>query len=398
MGLLGTQRRLDLPLLIVLRMGLFSYNGVLAPLLPAMSHTLHMSLAATAQIAAAGPLAWGCGAVFLTPLVGRFSSKRLMVGGALLMAAFSVLSGMTASYVVLLAFRLLGGLAGGATGPTSQVYLMERYEGQAQTSAIGWVAAGYAAGGLVMVPALVLLAAAVGWQGAVVAVGAFFVLISWALARALTAVPQHKLAVVVPRAYHGALVRVFRAPGALGALIANCLERAANQSVVTFLPVMLLLRYHLTYTQVAPILSAFSGAAVVGSLVGGSWPRGLAGERRSRRAYFWGLLPAMLFIALVFAPLGATWIIVAISVAYALTDAYVRPIYLKLIGTITAPRSTLGWNALGNQLGSMLGTSAPSLLIEGLGFGSLGGWGAALTAAAAVTMLRPGVAVAPRAE
>lgn len=370
-------------------MGLFTYNGVLAPLLPAMSHTLHFSFAATAQIAAVGPLAWGIGAVFLTPLVGRFGSKRLMVVGAVLMAVFSVLSGTTTSYLALLAVRLLGGLAGGATGPTSQVYLMERYEGQTQTSAIGWVAAGYAAGGLIMVPALVLLAAAAGWQGAVEAVGLFFAAMSLALARILTRTTGAKHPAARGRAYQGALVTVFRSPGALGALVANCLERSANQAVVTFLPVMLLLRYHLAYTQVAPILAVFSAAAVVGSLIGGSWPRGLEGERRSRRAYFWGLVPAVLFVALVFAPLGSVWLIVAVSVVYALTDAYVRPIYLKLIGTITAPGSTLGWNALGNQLGSMLGTSAPSLLIEGLGFESLSGWGAALTAAAAVLMLRP---------
>lgn len=376
----------SLPLLVVLRLGCFTFNGIMPPLLPSIGQSLHFSLALTAQLAAMTALAWGLGGVAFTPLAGRLKTKHMVVIGSLLMGIFSLLSGMTSRYGELLLFRFLGGLAGGAVGPTSQVYLMNAFHGRTQLRAIGWVTAGYSLGGVVFVPLLLVLASFTGWRGPFVAVAAFFALLAMLLAIVLHDQEQQHGVARVASGYGAQLWSAIRTRETLGALMANLVERSGNSAVVTFLPVMLIVRFGLTDVQVAPLVSIFSAAAALGAVVGGS--RGIRGRDATaiRATYVVGLLVAVPIVGLVYWWTPTVAVVVVSATVYALVDAYVRPSYLSLLGNVAHPASTMGWNAMGNQLGSTLGTSIPAVIVSSWGYEALGFWGSILTAAAAVTM------------
>ena len=374
---------------MILRMGASGYNGVIAPLLPAMVDSLHFSLAVTVQLAGVTAVAWAIGSLVLAPLGDRYGAKPLIVWGSLAMAIFAVLTALTSNYLLLLAVRFLGGVAGGAVGPASQAYVLDSFRGRARSTALGWVTAGYAMGGMIMVPLLVVLTSVSSWRWAFIAIGLFFLTMSVLHSNTLQRGQPPNLP-IQRSSYTGMLTIAIRNSQARPSLIANLLERSAYSAVATYLPLILVTRFRIPLVEIAPILSAFSMASVVGGVLGGHLLTMFDKVQSARTVYTFGMVLAAPLAFATFAVTHGVAIILATSILFSGIDALVRPTYLRLLSA-ACPQSgsAMAWNAVGNQMGTGVGTSTPPLLFPTFGLGVLSIWGIGFALAAGMAMIFP---------
>lgn len=389
-----SQSRSPVGLLVAVRMGLFAFNGLMGPLLPLLARTWGTGLGTAAAVAAVTPMAWALGSVGLTPWARRLGARTLMRWGCLAMAVFSALTGATPWMPAVVLSRVIGGMAGGAVGPASQVYLVDAYQGPARARAFGWVAVGYALGGLALVPVLVLVAHRWGPAWAFGALGGWLAALTVAMGLSLS---QDRPAGPIQTAepFAATLLAAWRTP-ARGPLFANLLERCVNTAVITYLPVLLAVRLHAPAPVVALAVAVVAAASGMGSWVGGRIVVEAVGVMRARYLYAGGLAVAIVPVALTFADPGPWWGAVVAGALYAMIAGVVRPPYLGVVAQLAPPESAMAWNAVGNQGGITLGTAVPGFLLGVWGFGGVVVWATVLSAAAVTAMLRGSNAGGPR--
>jgi len=156
------------------------YQIVTAVLFPLIREDLGVSYAALGATTAAYYVVSGICQTLAGFAVDRFGARRVLFGGLALCVAGALLGGMARSYEVLFAAALVGGLGNSVFHPCDFSILNARVTGSRLGYAFSWhgVAGflGYAAA-----PAFGIgLAAAFGWQGALLAaaaVGAIIVLL-----------------------------------------------------------------------------------------------------------------------------------------------------------------------------------------------------------------------------
>ncbi len=356
----------------------FSYNGVLGPLLPAIAGTLRIPVVDAAWLAAAASLGWTIAAAKAPSLVARWGTKTVILLGLTGMALTLIITPALPSLAALIPDRLLGGLACGLMGPAGNVYLIERFPAQSRGRAFGWVSTGFALGGAVLVPVLVVSSGWWGWQGSLVADGLFTV-----IAVAITAI---LLPLGVPS-------RTARDPEPftwsdtpLVLLAANFAERTGYAIVMTFWPTLFIIRYHAPVTQVALATGAMYLAGAVGGVAGGT----LVGRHHAREKalYLAGVGIGGLILVVMFAGSSLpAWGYVIGGCLYAFTDMIGRPAYFQLVSAArTSYRRTMGWFAVTNQLGGVTGNLGMPVLVAMSGYFTLG-WAGLLLCAAAVGLV-----------
>ncbi len=343
----------------------FTYNGVLGPFLPAIAHTLRVPVVDAAWLAAATSLGWTVAAAKAPTFVGRFGTKSVILLGLAGMAVTMVLSSMLPSLSALMVDRFIGGLSGGLMGPAGNVYLIERVPTHERGRAFGWVSTGFALGGAVLVPILVLSSSWWGWQGSFVADG---LLMALALGTAGFFLPQGTR----PLRKAGEVEPLGWSDTPLTLLAANFAERTGYAIMMTFWPALFILRYHAAVGLVAGITGAMYLTGALGSIAGGT----LVGRRRAREKplYLGGVGVGGLILVLLFAVDALpAWVYVLGGCAYAFTDMIARPGYFQLVSSGSASyRRTMGWFAVSNQLGSVTGNLGMPILVAMSGYFSLG--------------------------
>ncbi|HEX4376374.1 MAG TPA: MFS transporter [Steroidobacteraceae bacterium] len=118
----------------------------------------------------------------MNPLLGaamdRYSIRRIMVGGGILLAAgYAALSFTTSLTWVFVTFGLLLAMANVVLGPLSYSALLPRWFVRRRARAVGITVAGYAIGGLFMPPVFAGLIDAFGWREALRLFAAFVLVV-----------------------------------------------------------------------------------------------------------------------------------------------------------------------------------------------------------------------------
>jgi len=351
---------------VYLRMLYYGFNAILAPLVPEIASYYHVSIALAAESIAISPFAWGVTGLAVGPIADRIGDKAFIVSGTALMGLLSIACTLAPNFLLFSAMRLVAGIAGGWAGPTSQAYIVKRWQSHRQTQILGLAAAGYMAGGIVVLPALSVVAQHFGWQSALNVLG--FLLVSASLACLFILKPVHAR-FIVQTSYFNAIFGQFRSnPKILWLLIANLFERVENGVFTAFFPIMLRVVYHLNLDATAIVLAIVGICAAAGSIAGGSALSGaLAGS--IERIYQYAMFVCAILTVAIFAIKGIYLLSITLGSLYIFIDSGVRPAYLRLIGIASHLRSTtMGWNAFGNQFGGVIGAALPALLLALIGF------------------------------
>ena len=162
--------QIALTALLSLNFGLVLFDrNALAFLMPFIQPELGLTNTQVGTLAGALSLTWALAALAISALVDRFASRKtLLIVCTLAFSVCSFGSGLTTSFLMLLATRLLMGLAEGGIMPVSQALIASEVSPRHRGLAMG-VAQGFGSslmGSFVAPVALVAFATALGWREA----------------------------------------------------------------------------------------------------------------------------------------------------------------------------------------------------------------------------------------
>ena len=353
--------------------------GMLAPLLVELAVEFSSTVPAMGQLNAGTAIAWAPSAVLISPLSDRFGRRPLIIIGMLGLGLTTILVSLAPSIAVLFGLRLLGGVFGGAFGPSVNAAIVDYFPPDRRGQVLGFQAAGFSLAAVVGVPLVTAIAALIGWRTSFLLAGAAMMLLALVIARAL---PRLNHTAPVAQSHLAAYASVLRQPQARPLYAANLAERIASIALATYLPAFLTLRYGLGLSAVAALLSIVAVGALTGTLVGGR----LANRPGRLRVFAIGQGIA----GLAALPLLTTTPGVAVSAALGLTQSFAasvgRPPFTWLIGQLSTDRrgAVMGLYALTNQGGIVIGSAVGGLV---LAFGGFDAVAALVTLGLATTVI-----------
>ncbi|WP_333762362.1 MFS transporter, partial [Streptomyces sp. IBSBF 2390] len=145
---------------------------VVAPLLPDIAASLHVTPARTGLLITAFSLAY----VVASPFAGRLSDRhdraRILSAALVLFSLANVATALAPSFGLLLATRVVAGVAAAATGPTVYALVSTRAQATARAQVLAVVGSGLLTALWVGAPAGAVLSRHAGWQAAFVILAA----------------------------------------------------------------------------------------------------------------------------------------------------------------------------------------------------------------------------------
>jgi predicted MFS family arabinose efflux permease len=253
--------------LIWLTLGAFAIGTegfMIAGLLPALAHDLHVGLPAAGHLVTVFSLGYAIGAPVMAVLTAGLERKRLLAVAMGGFALANLLAALAPGYAGLMGARLLlalcaasfmpaaGGYAAGLGGPERQ--------GRALSMVIGGLTVAIIAG----VPLGVLLGAAFGWRATFLGVGATA---AFSLVGILAWLPRQPPSVI---ASLGERMALAKRADVLSVLAASVLTVASTFTVYTYLGVFMQAVTGLGPRGLAMVLLVFGVASAVGIRIGGS--------------------------------------------------------------------------------------------------------------------------------
>ncbi|MGV9251583.1 MFS transporter [Streptomyces sp. NPDC003697] len=145
---------------------------VVAPLLPDIAASLHVAPASTGLLITAFSLAYVVASPFAGWLSDRYDRARILAGGLVLFSLANVATASAPSFGLLLATRVVAGVAAAATGPTVYALVSTRAQATARAQVLAVVGSGLLTALWVGAPAGALLSRHTGWQAAFVILAA----------------------------------------------------------------------------------------------------------------------------------------------------------------------------------------------------------------------------------
>lgn len=155
------------PILFALWLMMFSTSSqliIMIPILPEIAATLHISEGLQGILLGSFGVALGFSAVISGPISDHIGRRRILLIGTACMTVALVLHTVAASYTLLLAMRVLAGLAGGILSGGSVAYVGDYFPYERRGWANGWIMSGTAFGQVAGVPIGKLLANAYGYR------------------------------------------------------------------------------------------------------------------------------------------------------------------------------------------------------------------------------------------
>jgi MFS transporter, DHA1 family, multidrug resistance protein len=122
--------------------------GIVAPGIPSFARQFGVSTAAAASVISAFALMRIAGALPSGRLVDRFGEHRMMAAGIAIVAVSSVLAGLSASFVQLIALRGIGGLGSAMFSVGGQTLLLRSVPSRVRGRASGLYTGGFLLGGI----------------------------------------------------------------------------------------------------------------------------------------------------------------------------------------------------------------------------------------------------------
>ncbi|MBI3966976.1 MAG: MFS transporter [Chloroflexi bacterium] len=349
-----------------------------APVLTELAQSFGTTVPVMGQLTAVTSLPWAIAAPLFGPVSDRYGRAPVLMYGLLALGLATVWSGLAWDLPSLFAARLVAGVAAAAAMPTTMTTVGDLFAGIQRARALGWVNSGFSIASLVGLPLIALAAGLVNWRLAFVIVGVCLLLLEFPVVRMLRHVHASK-GDSGPRVGYAGLLR---SPGTLALLGANVSERVLFGAVTTYLPALLVERYSISISAVAPLLSVIAIGSLAGNLVGGR----LSGRLRTVHLFGICQLLAAVCAAFVFFGVPYLWLTALLAAALGCANAASRPTYLALVMAISgkARGTMIGMFSLTNHLGLTLGAMLGGFTISWAGYGAVAGLVLAAGAGAAL--------------
>ncbi|WP_187393342.1 MFS transporter [Arthrobacter echini] len=336
-------------------------------LLPAMARDLGVGLSTAGYLVT---IFAGTVVVATTPLAAvtqRFSRKSLIVVVLLVIAVANVLAAIAPTYGVLVAARILGGLAHGLFWAVVAAYAAHLVPAHQLGKAVAITAGGGTAAFVLGVPVGTAIGNALGWRAAFTIIGVVVLVLALVIVKFLPPV-EHR----VERAAGEEPVPARRDPS-MSAVVLLC-------AVI----LIVLTGQNLFYTYIAPWLTEIStfapeGIALVLFLYGGAGIIGLiiagyATDRFPRKAFVAVLLLVMVAVlTLALAPSNTAVVLLAVTVWGAAFGAIPAMLQTRMMRTasyrirdLSAALQTTAFN-IGIASGALFG----GILLDSVGLGVL---------------------------
>lgn len=320
--------------------------------------------------------------LFAGPLSDRRGRKPFLIWGTVVMAAFTVLGGLAASFLLLLASRAFAGAGASLIFPNVNATVGDSFPYRERGRAMSTIIATNTMAPIVGVPLAGVIAEATSWRVSLVLVGAFALVAAVVLWRRLP--PGHEGdASVRPRELY---LRIFGDPSARAAILSSLFGAIFWFTWVTYVVAFFQIVFGLS-TGIASLVALSGGLGVlVGSQIGGR-----LGDRIGHRPVVgWSILVAglLLFVetnltlGLAFAALLNFLASAASGARFATNTALLSEIAPDARGTMMAVNSSIV------SVGIVLGTGLGGILVDGLGYPALGALALAAAVGSAVVVWR----------
>lgn len=280
-------------------------------------------------------------------LADRFGAVRVMLVAVAAWSLFTAATGLVGTFALLLAVRLLFGVAQGIFPGASAKALTERVELEQRMTASGWIQSAGAAS-ILLAPALAAPAISLwGWQTAFVGVASLGVLVFVLLWRFLPAPRQQLAATERPRP--GEVRAVLSAPALWCFALMFFGYNVVMIGAVSWIPAYLQTERGLSVAQAGLVSALPAVLAGLATVLGGRLADRLGGRHRGI------VLPALLTSAVflvVMAFAGSTlWFMVTLSVATVVAAVCYMPILSVPLGALPSrlTGSGMGLVFLGGQ-------------------------------------------------
>ncbi len=236
---------------------------VVSSLLPEIATDAGISVPLAGTLITAFALAYAVGAPVLATLTGDWDRRRVILWTLAFFVLGNVVAGLSSSFAVLLAARIVMALASGLFAATAQATAVAMVDSHHRARAIAVVVGGTTVAVAIGAPLGALLATFAGWRGTFFAIAAFGALaglvLAWRLPRGMTGT---RLSL---QARLGAALR----PGVLPVLATTLLALTGAFTVFSYIAPLAMQGAGLgEIAQPAQLLS-FGVGAVAGNIAGG---------------------------------------------------------------------------------------------------------------------------------
>ena len=352
---------------------------IVPPLLVEIGTDLKVSVPVAGQLATATFAAWAASLLCVGPLSDSFGRRPVALAGLAILAVSALASAFAPNIEILLALRVLTGLAGGTLPPTAVGVLSDIISPARRAQAITAVLAiqGVVAG--VTVPMVAVLADLGGWRLPFIVVGA---LLASALFANWVWFPKDNRQrtrnfAFVSRYVSLLSLRYFRVAIAVGAA-----QRISFWATLSFFPAHLLITYDVPLALVAlPLVIAAVGQ------VAGSYSAAYVANNKHRTALLAGTsIAGGLCACLFFSVYLGLWVAVAVVAVSAGFLSVLMPALVAVSTEYSGESKSTGASLMGftNQASGALGAAVGGILLAGVGYAGIGYMCLAVTVASAL--------------
>ena len=346
---------------VVAALGLASFLSLLnqlalGPFLPVMAADLRTSVALLGQVPALSTLVAAALGLAIGPLADRLGHRRALLSGLAALGAGALGVALAPSYPVVLGVALVGALGRATIGPVAQALAGARFAGETRRRALGWVVAGTSGAGVVGIPLLTAIAAALGWRAAF---GGLALLVAAGLLLAWRAIERDRLgapAAPGPRALLAGYGPLLRHRPTLALVGASVLSAMGIWTTWTYLGAFYVQVHGFTTQGAGWVYMLASLGVLPGSLAAG----GRLGRLPARPLLIGSrLLMGLLLAAPLALPVGAPVSVGLLAVSSTMLGIGAVMINALLIGETPAGRATtMAFNQSAMSLGAAVGSAA----------------------------------------
>jgi predicted MFS family arabinose efflux permease len=246
---------------LVIGSGSLVIAGILSP----VSQELGVSVATAGQLTTAYALAFAIGAPLASFVFGAWCRKRVLMLGLALFALASLMGALAPSYGVLLASRLLAGVAAAMVSPTAAAVAAMLSAPEQRGRAIATVFGGFTLATVFGVPLGSYLGLHLGWRETLAGMAAASALMTLVIAYVL---PNH---LQLPRVDLRGWLALGRDSRVLTMLAVSLTQIAGTYAVFSFIGPFLAAQMNASADQIALVLMLFGAAGFIGNWFSGRW-------------------------------------------------------------------------------------------------------------------------------
>ena len=236
---------------------------VISALLPEIAADVGISVPVAGVLITAFALAYAVGAPVLATLTGDWDRRRIILWTLAFFVLGNIVAGLSSSFAVLLAARIVMALASGLFAATAQATAVALVDAHHRARAISVVVGGTTIAVAVGAPLGALLGTFAGWRGTFFAVAALGTLAGLVLAWRL---PRGLVGTRLPLSER---LRAALRPGVLPILVQTLLILTGAFTVFSYIAPLAIEGAGLSELALPGLLLAFGIGAVLGNITGG---------------------------------------------------------------------------------------------------------------------------------